>query len=70
VATQSRKKSNKVKAVVIGAAIGGGIGIVSGTVYCSADCGGGRPRGAIVFGSIGAGLGAAGGLVIALVADR
>lgn len=34
-----RKKSNKVKGVVIGAAIGGGIGIVSGAVYCRADCG-------------------------------
>jgi len=67
---QPRRRSSKVKAVVIGAAVGGGIGIVSGALYCSADCGGGRPRGAIVFGSIGAGLGAVGGLVVALVADR
>jgi hypothetical protein len=67
---QPQKKSNKIKAAAIGAAVGGGIGIVSGAVYCSADCGGGRPRGAIVFGSIGAGLGAVGGLLIALVADR
>jgi hypothetical protein len=65
-----RKKSSKVRAVVIGAAIGEGIGIVSGAVCCSGDCGEGRPRGAIVFGSIGAGLGAVGGLVIALIADR
>lgn len=69
-APQPRKKSTKVKAVVLGAAIGGGIGIVSGALYCAADCGGGRPRGAFVFGSIGAGLGAVGGLVVALVADR
>jgi len=65
-----RKKLSKIRAVVIGAAIGGGIGIVSGAAYCRADCGGGRPLGAFVFGSIGAGLGAVGGLVIALVADR
>jgi hypothetical protein len=69
-APQPRKRASKAKAVVMGAAIGGGIGVVSGALYCSADCGGGRPRGAIVFGSIGAGLGAAVGLVVALVADR
>ena len=67
---QPRKKSSKVKAVLIGAAIGGGIGIVSGALYCGADCGGGRPRGSVVFGSIGAGIGAVGGLAVALVADR
>jgi len=67
---QPRKKSSKVKAVVIGAAIGGGIGIVSGALYCGADCGGGRPRGSVVFGSIGAGIGAVGGLAVAFVADR
>ena len=67
---QPRKKSSKVKAVLIGAAIGGGIGIVSGALYCGADCGGGRPRGSVVFGSIGAGIGAVGGLAVAFVADR
>jgi len=59
---------SKRKAVLIGAAIGGGIGALWGSHYCAADCGGGRPRGATVFGSLGAGIGAAGGLGVAILA--
>jgi hypothetical protein len=69
-ASQSQKKPSKLKAVLIGAAIGGGIGAAYGVHYCRSDCGGGRPRGAQVFGLAGAGIGAGGGLVIAFLADR
>jgi len=69
-ASQSQKKPNKLKAVLIGAAIGGGIGAVYGGSYCNSDCGGGPSRGAQVFGVAGAGIGAVGGLVVALIRDR
>ena len=68
--SQAQKKRRKLKAVLIGAAIGGGIGAIYGVHYCRSDCGGGRPRGAEVFGLTGAGIGAVGGLVVALIADR
>jgi hypothetical protein len=69
-ASQPEKKLSKLKTVVIGAAIGGGIGAAYGAAYCSSDCGGGRPRGAKVFGLFGAGIGAVGGLVVVLIADH
>ncbi len=69
-ASQPEKKPSKLKAVLIGAAIGGGIGAVYGAHYCRSDCGGGRPRGAQVFGLAGAGIGAVGGLAVALIADH
>ena len=69
-ASQPERKSSKRKAVLIGAAIGGGIGAAYGAHYCRSDCGGGRPRGAQVFGLAGAGIGAVGGLVVALIADH
>ena len=69
-ASQLQKKPSKLKAVLIGAAIGGGIGAIYGVHYCRSDCGGGRPRGAEVFGLAGAGIGAVGGLVVGLIADR
>lgn len=69
-ASQPAKKSSKRKAVLIGAAIGGGIGAAYGAHYCRSDCGGGRPRGAQVFGLAGAGIGAVGGYIVALIADH
>jgi hypothetical protein len=69
-ASQPQTKSSKVKPVLIGAAIGGGIGAIYGARYCTADCGGGRPRGVEVFGLAGAAIGAAGGFVVALLMDR
>ena len=69
-ASQPERKSSKRKAVLIGAAIGGGIGAAYGAHYCRSDCGGGRPRGAQVFGLAGAGIGAVGGLAVALIADH
>ena len=69
-ASQPQKKPTKLKAVLIGATIGAGIGAIYGVHYCHSDCGGGRPRGAEVFGLAGAGIGAVGGLVVGLIADR
>jgi hypothetical protein len=66
--SQPQKKPSKRKAVLIGAAIGGGIGAIYGAHYCRSDCGGGSTRGGEVFGLAGAGIGAAGGLGIALLA--
>jgi hypothetical protein len=68
--SQPEKNSSRLKAVLIGAAIGAGIGAVYGAHYCSSDCGGGRPRGAQVFGLAGAGIGAVGGFAVALLADQ
>jgi hypothetical protein len=69
-ALQPQTKSSKLKPVLIGAAIGGGIGAIYGARYCTADCGGGRPRGVEVFGLAGAAIGAGGGFVVALLIDR
>jgi hypothetical protein len=66
-ASQIQTKPSKLKPVLIGAAIGGGIGAIDGAQYCTADCGGGRPRGVEVFGLAGAAIGAAGGFVVALL---
>lgn len=55
------------RAVLIGAIVGGAGGAVVGTAYCRSDCGGGRPRGALVFGVFGAGIGAAAGLLLSLL---
>ncbi len=55
------------RAALIGAMVGGAAGAVAGTVYCASDCGGGRPRGALVFGGFGAGIGAAAGLLLSLL---
>ena len=60
----SRTRGVSGKSVLLGAIVGGGAGAGLGAAYCSADCGGGRTRGALVFGAFGAGIGAG---VVALV---
>jgi hypothetical protein len=66
-AQSARPRISKRKAVIIGAAIAGGAGAFVGTFRCGPDCAGGPAKGALVFGSIGAGLGAAAGLLISLL---
>ena len=63
----SAPRVSRRRAVLIGAIVGGAGGAVVGTVYCRSDCGGGRPRGALVFGGFGAGIGAAAGLLLSLL---
>lgn len=63
----SAPRISRRRAVLIGAIVGGAGGAVVGTVYCASDCGGGRPRGALVFGGFGAGIGAAAGLLLSLL---
>lgn len=63
----SAHRMSRRRAVLIGAVVGGAGGAVVGTVYCASDCGGGRPRGALVFGGFGAGIGAAAGLLLSLL---
>lgn len=67
--TSSRPSgANRVtRSVLIGAAVGGGVGAVAGAIHCRADCGGGRARGVAVFTPIGAAVGAGIGYLVAVV---
>lgn len=55
------------RSILIGAAVGGGVGALAGAVHCRADCGGGRARGIAVFTPIGAAVGAGIGYLVGVV---
>lgn len=61
-ATHSPRPSKR-KAIIIGAAIGGGVAAGIGAFQCRAECGRGPVGGAFVFAPFGAGIGAGIGFV-------